>query len=114
MADEFVEVLDIEVVTATVALRHTVRAHEGDVLEEFEDGGFRIRHGEKEVKLPSGEKRKVPGLDVKIYGDKIVQMSRETRCEPRVRPSVAALKNREKAEVERLANKLGVADALKP
>lgn len=111
--EDFVQVLDIEVLTDVATLRHTVRPHEGDELFNEPDGGFTINYGEREV-LVAGQKRKLPGKKVTISGGKIVEVARELRFEARIRPSVAALRNREKAEVERLANQLGVADAIKP
>lgn len=113
MEDAFVQVLDIVVLTIAGERTHTVRPHEGDELFNEPDGGFTINYGEKEMTV-GGTLRKLPGRKVTLTGDKLVEISRELRYEPRVRPSVRALASRNSAEVERVANQLGVSDAIKP
>lgn len=109
--DDYVQIIEIVALTTSGERKHVVRPHEGDQIENEEDGGFTIHYGEREV-LVAGEKRKLPGRKVTLYRDKLVEVTRELRYEPRVRPSVAAMRDREKAEVERLAEKLG-ADTVK-
>lgn len=99
--DEFVEVIDITITTTVpgLTLQHTVRAHEGDVLESQPGQPLLIRYGAKHV-LIGGEKRKLAGKTVSILTPSVVEVTTSTRFEPRVRPSIAALVNKEKAEID--------------
>ena len=100
-------VLDVFAVTTAGERRHTVRPHEGDELVDEEDGGFTIHYGEHEVSV-GGEKRKLPGRKVTLIRAHLIEVTRELRFEPRIRPSAAMLRDRDAAEAERIAKKLGV------
>jgi len=106
LEDAYVQVLDVVVQTAAGERKHTVRPHEGDQLVNEDDGGFPIHYGEREV-FVGGKARKLPGPKITLYGDKLIEVSRELRYEPRVRPSAQYLRDREVAEAERLARQLG-------
>lgn len=107
--DELVEVLDLMLITTTpgLTLGYTIRAHEGDALVEDGSGAFRIQFGPREV-FAGNEKRKLPGKRVTVQGAHIVEMTTVTRLEPKVRPSAAALANREKAALDALKLQHGV------
>lgn len=109
---EHVEVIDLTLITTTpgVVLQHTIRPHEGDQIVE-EAGAFRLLYGSREV-VVEGETRMVPGRRVMIQSSHIVEMTTTMRLEPKVRPSVQALANRAKADLEALKQKHGVATVI--
>lgn len=102
--------LDLTLVTTTpgLTLNYIIRAHEGDALVEDGSGAFRIQFGPREV-FVGNEKRKIPGRRVTVQGVHIVEMVTTTRLEPKVRPSAAALANKEKAALDVLKQQHGVA-----
>lgn len=110
--DDFVEVIDVRVVTTVpgVTLQHTIRPHEGETIAETPNGDLCVKYAEREVRV-GGDLRKTPGVVATIAGAHIVELTKTTRWEPRVRPSVAHLLNR---DVHELAAKLAGAGTTIP
>lgn len=70
---------------------------------DLDGGGIRIQYGPREV-LVNNEKRTVRGNQITIQGSRVVEMTSSVRFEPKVRPSVARLTEKNKAA--ELAQKL--------
>lgn len=108
--DEWIEVIDVTVFVDVpgkdgepASFRYTIRP--GDVVLE---NPFTIQFADKEVKV-GGELRRIPGKKVTLALPHVVNIEREVRLEPKVRPSAASLVNRERAEIDVLKQKHGVA-----
>lgn len=107
---DFVLVLDIVADTMDGKTRaHTIRAHEKDTLGENEAGDIRLSFGPRK----DHDGRDLPGKTVTIPSTHIVEMTQTWRWEKRVRLTPADVVDRQRAEVQALARKLGV-DKPKP
>jgi hypothetical protein len=106
--DRYVLVLDVEVLTPTRVLNHTIRPHEQDTVGETEAGDIRLAFGPR----VDNDGRDVPSKIVLIPAAHIVEMTRSWRWELKVRVTPAELVNKQRAEVAALALKLGVAKPL--
>jgi hypothetical protein len=87
-------------------LGYTVRPADGDVLTEA-PGVIGIQYAARDV-VVGGEKKRLAGKKVTLQTAHFVGVEREVRYEPRERPSMKLIADRDKAQVEALKKKLGV------
>ncbi len=107
--EEYVEVLDISLVTTTpgLTLQHTVRMHEGDALVEDERGRLCIQFGPRKI-MAGNEERTLAGKRVTLNDVHIVETTIVPRMELKERPSAKALIDKQRADIEALAKKHGI------
>lgn len=103
ISDEFVQVVDVTVITLAGERFYTIRP--GDVDMHLEDGGYFIQFGPQRTRV-GNEFHDVPGMRVTFNHANLVGIERDTRYEPKVRPSARLLADRERAETERIAQLL--------
>lgn len=112
--NDLVEVLELTFLVAVpgqngepAKLQYTVRSHRGDVVTE-QPGGVSIQFAPRE--LANGQR--LAGKKVTLASAQLVGMEREVRLEPRVRLSAASLLDPNRASVEALKRKHGVAEEI--
>lgn len=108
--EEYVEVLDITVVTATpgLTLQYIIRKHEGDRLVEGGSNALCIQFGPRKI-MAGNEEQTLAGKRVTINSEHVVETTIMPRMELKERPSAKAYLDEQKAELDELKKKHGLA-----